>query len=383
MIYVNSVLADKIESDSRRWNLVLRDQYGHTIDSQSGGVVSLMHTIDTTSGSIVPGDIITQNVNITLKREAVASFYLKNDSIIYIEYRIVDTPGTIPMGKFKIHSVSTERHSVQVTAKDFFYGIDQKYQSQLQYPTTIDKVVEEISTQLGLQGYEVYFPFERLEVIEDETEPSQALYENLFDSANQQIYVKSQGSSYEISEPLQDCTLSEALSYCAGVYGYMLTQSRDGKLTVCMTHSYLDYTLYRSRIDEPIMLYNDLQYEIVVINELRCKVNDSTIYSITYEDLTGQPLSDDYKKIVVEFDNPLMTRSQLLDIAWDYIYYFFDSATIEMRLADPRLDIIDDIEYEVEPPEEYYAVYKRMPITSISYNFDGGLSCTLQGPKID
>lgn len=366
----------EINSYSRQWNLIISDQYGHIVSSQDGGVISLYHCVETTSRAIVVGDIITQNLNIELKLADADKLTLTKNTIISVGYEIVDTPGVVPMGKFRVLKTQSTGDSVQITLKDFFYGLDQPYESYLTYPTSLGEAVREIGEQLGWMGYEVYFPFEQLYVIETASSRDEHLYEPLYDFSGDTIFVRSD-SNIKIMEPLHDCNIAQALSYYAGLAGFMLTQDRSGRLT-CVKPSKsrinLPYRISRDKADEP-QVYNYTQD--IVIKGLRCIVDDNLTLMCVDNTLD----SPDFKTIVMEFSNPLMTQEQLEMIAKYYIGLVTKPALIEHRLGDPRLDVMDRIEYETGYLAGSTGIYD-MIITSLDYNFDGGLRCTVQSPDL-
>lgn len=375
MYQANLTLSEGIEADSRRWNLVLSDAYGHSLESQSGGVLSLTHSIETTSGAIVPGDTITQNVNIEIKRESIGDLVLKKESIISIGYGLYGRTGLVPMGKFKVYKTSTNLDTVQITLKDFFYGLNEPYRSYLTYPATLGDVVRELGEQLGWMGYEVYFPFEELNVIKTGSARGANLYEPLYDLSGDQIFVRSEGSDIEISAPPQDCNMAQALSYYAGITGFMLTQDRSGRLTCVKPSKGIINTYYRitrSKAAEP-QLYS-FDQDICIIG-LRCNVDSNTTY-ISVDNTLSDP---SWHNIVVDFTNPLMTSEQLDKIAEYYKGLLFRPALIDHILGDPRLDVLDRIEYETAYAD---TEIKDMIITSCDYNFDGGLSCNVQSPDL-
>ena len=365
--------AQKIDSYSRRWNLIISDQYGHTVESQDGGIISLNHSIETTSGAIVVGDVITQNLIIELKTADADRLTLTKNTIISVSYEIVDTPGVIPMGRFRILKTQTSVDRVKINAKDFFYGLDEPYSSDLDYPTTIDKVIEEIAQWLGIRGYEVNFPFEPLYVYNSDRE-----LEPLYDKQGEQIFVKSERSSIVINQPLTDCNVAEALGYLIGLTGFMLIQDRSGRLS-CVKPGKgrinIPYCINRDKADEP-QVYNYEQE--VVIKGLKCTVDENTVLSCV-DDTLDDP---DRQTIVMEFSNPLMTQEQFDTISVYYIGMVLRPALIEHRLGDPRLDVMDRIEYKTGHMEPGYTGIYDMIITALNYNFDGGLSCTVQSPDL-
>jgi hypothetical protein len=96
----------KIESDSRRWRLILTDHNGETLDSADGTVISMNHTIEASSDTFTIGEIFTQNINIELRRaidqDPNITFDYEANSAIRIAYGLRDAPGLIHMGTFRV-----------------------------------------------------------------------------------------------------------------------------------------------------------------------------------------------------------------------------------------------------------------------------------------
>ena len=139
-----------IMSDSRRWNLILTDGRGNTLESKDGAVISMDHSIEPSSGVLTVGDIFTQNINIELRRsidDDGTKFDYSTNSEMKIAYSLLDAPGIIHMGSFRVKKVEKAKDRIRLQLKDYFYNeLNEKYvpSSSLTYPAPIMDVMQDI-----------------------------------------------------------------------------------------------------------------------------------------------------------------------------------------------------------------------------------------------
>lgn len=354
MYQVSDITAQAIEADNRWWNAVMRDSSGNELSSKNGDIVSISHSISSSGEDLIIGGIITQNINIELKRDDSRPYNLSQGATFFLSYYVNDLPEEIPMGKYQIISCVTQSNRVRITAKDFFYGIDRPYESDLTYPTTLKQVIREICNDIGIsEGV----PYEKLYFRKQGTESE---YEDAFDANNERIYVKVISDQLIVQEPIQGQTLKEAISILAGNYGMMAMQDRSGALTF-VAPSKVKYTVPTSRALEPESSWNT-----VTISGIACTVDNDTV--LVSEDTTIKP------RRILSFSNPTLTQNNIDDMSTLYIGLSYTPAKISHKLADPRLDVMDIISYQSFYNGQIYS----MPIMSIAYSFDGGLSSNLQ-----
>lgn len=359
MIDTSLAAAQAIESESRRWNLILTDEDNHVLESESGDIVSMTHSIETSENGIVIGDLITQNVNIVLRRRNYSGkFNLDPGTTFYMTYMLHGRPGSVPMGKFTIISATKEKTQIKINAKDFFSSLDLtgEYSPDPErlFPAPIEDVIRDICSDLGIK-INIYEP---LMILTDLTTDE---YEKTYDAAASQLFVLSYDSSpYTITAPSEK-TIGEALRACAAYMGVMLAQDRNGDLT-CVRPSKVPVEISPSRAADP-----DFSVERVKITKLECKVDDNTT-------LTAEVSSQQEKDRTIKFSCSIMTQAQLNQIFGYYKNLSYYPALIDYKLGDPRIDILDIIKYS----STYESGTYSMPIMSMNYNFDGGLSCTLQ-----
>lgn len=98
-----------------------------------------------------------------------------------------------------------------------------------------------------------------------------------------------------------------------------------------------------------------------------CRVDDST--TLSFGRMSGGR--------VLEFENPFMTADLLRSIFTQIKNYTWYTAQMYMRLGDPRFDIGDTLTYKSES-----GAGCSIPVTSLAYRFDGGLSADITAAGI-
>ena len=386
MVGTTAAATQEIESDSRRWNLILTDQRGHKLESADGNVISMSHTIEASSDEFTIGEIFTQNINIELRRtidqDETIIFDYDQNSAIKIAYGLRDAPGLIHMGTFRVKTVEKVRDRIRLNLKDYFINeLSDTYtpSSSLPDPAPILDVMQDICSE--------YIPvhlYEPLFILDNEHEGEYVIAR---DRAGSTLYVRSdapadsEGIPIELEQTevaaLSGKKVSEALSICAGLLGVSLVKGRDNSLT-CVRPSKIPLTITSSRAADP-----DFSGKEQMIIGVICKRNDNDDdpFESWLEDTQGNPLEEG---IIIEFVNPLMKNEEGGYLWFEaaisgYEGWYMRPATINHILGDPRLDPLDVVRYE----DLYEDDYERsgtfqLPIMSMSYTFDGGLSCTLR-----
>lgn len=149
--------------------------------------------------------------------------------------------------------------------------------------------------------------------------------------------------------PFTACTIREALSYLAQMYGAFATINRDGEIEF-RWYAATSYEVPANRSFDDIVCAE----QVYKLQGISCTVNDKTI-------TTGTVSS-------IQIGNGYMTQS-ILNSVYKKIGGFSFLPTTFSFLGDPRLDLGDII-----------TVYRRdgtaikVPVMSITFDFDGGLS---------
>ena len=224
--------------------------------------------------------------------------------------------------------------------------------------------------------------YEPLLILDDEHEGEYVIAR---DRAGSTLYVRSdapadgEGNPITLSQTevqyLSGKKVSDALRICAGILGVSLVKGRDNSLT-CVRPSEVPVTITSSRAADP-----DFSGKEQMIIGVLCHRNDDVYTEYTFRSWLGDPPLEE--GIYIDYENPLMKYE---DGYWwfgtavnGYEGWYMRPATINHMLGDPRLDPLDVVGYE----DIYEDDYERsgtfqLPIMSMSYTFDGGLSCTLR-----
>ena len=385
MVETTAAATQEIESDSRRWNLILTDQRGHKLESADGNVISMSHTIEASTDEFTIGEIFTQNINIELRRaidqdESITFDYDQN-SAIEIAYGLRDAPGLIHMGTFRVKTVEKVRGRIRLNLKDYFINeLSDTYtaSSSLTYPAPILDVMQDICSE--------YLPvhlYEPLLILDDDHEGE---YVQAYDRASSPLYVRSNSPTDEDGNPIElsqtdvqylsDKKVSDALRICAGILGVSLVKGRDNSLT-CVRPSKVPVTITSSRAADP-----DFSGKEQMIIGVLCHRNDDVYSEYTFSSWLGDPPLEE--GIYIDYENPLMqyelnVKSWFGAAVMGYEGWYMRPATVEHMLGDPRLDPFDIVKYEDLYEDDYeQSGTFQLPIMSMSYTFDGGLSCTLR-----
>ena len=383
MVGTTIAAAQEIMSDSRRWNLILKDQHGNKLESANGDIISMSHTIETTNSTLTIGDIFTQNINVELRRgidNDGTVFDYDLNTAISIAYGLRDAPGIIRMGKFRVKTVEKAKDRIKLNLKDYFENeLSNTYtpSSSLPDPAPLLDVMQDICTQL--MPVHLYEPLYILDDDGSETE-----YTEAYDESWERLYVRTNAPTDSDGDPIEltlsvvenvlgGKKVSEALSICAGLIGCSLVKGRDNSLT-CVWPSVIPYTVGVDRAADPDFIGDE---KAVVGIVCKRSSDDENPYGVWVNDEHGEPMEG----IVIEFENCLMTRSCFDSATEDYLrwYWYVRPATINHILGDPRLDPMDIIAYEsmYETDDNGLRAF-GMPLMSLSYSFDGGLRCTLR-----
>lgn len=149
--------------------------------------------------------------------------------------------------------------------------------------------------------------------------------------------------------PFTACTIREALSYLAQMYGAFATINRDGEIEF-RWYEATSYEVPANRSFDDIVCAE----QVYKLQGISCTVNDKTIMAGTVSS--------------IQIENSYMTQS-ILNSVYKKIGGFLFFPTTFSFLGDPRLDLGDII-----------TVYRRdgtaikVPVMSITFDFDGGLS---------
>lgn len=371
----NTAVAERIESYSRTWRIVLEDDedifMGENIMSAESAAQSTSLSDDIELGSVCAQSWAIQVNgidNVFLGKEFDLSFYLVDYSHGYTTYGDL-TPYTwgelrkltvaqvgmlgeilerefIPMGHFTCVRSKKTGAATEITLADALYFSDREYIPRIRFPATGQAIENDICSQLGIENGNDYTAEPYLYDIEGRP---------LYDDRGRRL--RSSGFDFEVRSKgriPKGTTMRQMLGYIASAHGQFGFIDRFGRY-VRKWYGQSVKTLDNNTIDLPT-----ISEQQNVITGIVCTVS---------EDLTLK-LGDDSGR-VLEFENPFMTTS-LLAAIWfrvkDYAWYTTD---LYHRLGDPRFDIGDVITYD-DGSKAY-----EIPITTLDYSFDGGLSANI------
>lgn len=343
MYNVNSQdVADYIMSNSRTFRAVMKFADGSEL---SDGIAKITTQASTANKDIIAGDTISQSI--TAEITGLTADISGKTFVLY--FYAVNLFGEleeelIPFGRYKVTSCKQSGVKWTIEAKDGFYKSDDAYVSTLTFPTTTDEIEQEICNKLGILSPRYDYSL----LCDSSGEP-------LLTSDGKEIYVRD-SAPVTIEAPLEDCTCREMLSYCASLDGGKCAMlDREGHL-IHKAWTDIDYTITAGRADEAEMDQNDIK-----ISQISCKVDENKTLSITA--IPGRCMT---------FTNPYMTQNLLAKAASNYLMKPYRPLSIYHRLGDPRLDILDVVTVQKADGTSY-----RVPLMSMSYSYDGGLSANI------
>lgn len=338
---VSQEVADYIMSDSRTFRAVMEFADGTEL---SDGIAKITTQASTANKDIIAGDTVSQSITAEVTgltadisgKTFVLYFYAVN---LFSELE----EELIPFGRYKVTSCKQNGEKWTVEAHDGFYKSDDTYTSSLSFPTTTDDVELEICNKLGILPPR----YDYSQLCDEDGEP-------ILTADGQEIYVRD-SAPIKIDAPLEECTYREMLSYCASLDGGKCAMlDREGHL-IHKAWTDIDYTVTAGRADEPETDQNN-----ITITQIICQTGESNVT------ITALPTR------AMTFTNPYMTQKLLAKAASNYLMKPYRPLSIYHRLGDPRLDILDVVTVQKADGTSY-----RVPLMSMSYSYDGGLSANI------
>lgn len=230
----------------------------------------------------------------------------------------------IPMGRYKVTSSKLTGDKTTIEAHDDLYGADKKFTSEHH---KVSEIEQDLCNALGIKGRQ-----------------SSAI------------------DTMTIEALPEDITCREMMGLIAALDG--------GKAAYIDREGYLahkdmadvSYTVSRSRSAEP-----EVERKALTVTGLHCDKDESTFFQ------TGSTVR------MISYTNPYMTQSIFNTTAAKYASLSYRPLSVRYLLGDPRLELLDVITVDGKGTDTY-----TVPITALTYSFDGGLSCTITaGGKTD
>lgn len=377
----NEVVAERIESYSRTWRIILdfgdKLVMGDNIITASSDIQSTSLSDDIELGAVCAQTWDLQLSDLDLRflgDECDLYFYLVNydhgattygDLEIYTwgelsRYTVqqVSRLGEIlaneriPMGHFVCVRSKRTGRTTTLTLADKLYFSDKPYVPGISFPATAHAVENDICSQLGVENGNDYTLKPYLFDCSDK---------RLYDSAGKRLRATGFDFTIRKSQIPDGATMRQVLSYIASAHGQFGYIDRFGKY-MRKWYGQSVKTLDLNTIDLPT-----LSEQLNVVTGICCHVSGDT--DLSYGDSTGR---------VLEFENPFMTEMLLQSLWFRVKGYAWYTTELFHRLGDPRLDIGDVITYEPDESSSY-----DIPITSLDFNFDGGLSADISAVGIN
>lgn len=346
-----------IESDGRTFRALMRFS-----DFDIGS--SAIKTVQTNGGScaddvVSVGGIYSQGVTIELselpedkdisRKTFVLYLYLMDLNTETDETVDISTKTLIKIGTYKVSSCKRKGYGYTVKADDRNAEADIEYSSALSYPTTTNKIENEICTKMCITKPA---PEKRYYITKDGKR---------YCTSDNQPYCLGRNSSFVAEKP-KKITMRKMLGYIA-----ML----NGKFVICDRDNNIDYKWYTgsgyminaNRMDDPEHAEKNIS-----VTGIECKISDKE--SIFGGDRTGK---------IMTVENPYMTQEVLDSVVKDILPFTYRPVKVNHRLGDPRIDVWDMISCKDVDNNTF-----TFPVTELSYKFDGGgLSAEIESGNTD
>lgn len=261
----------------------------------------------------------------------------------------------LPFGRYRAARVRRTGAEIRVEAFDRLQDTDAVYVPAITFPASSEEVLDDICTQLGIPGHR-YAEAGALVTSDVET----------VCTSEEETVIVSAEYTFTIGSAPSGMTFREVIGGIAAMYGGNAVLDREGYLTTMFfsgTVQAIDPDRMRQRIDEP-----ELDDADVWLSGMICHAGE-TVYSVG--DLNGAH--------IVEFDCPWMTEGRFYAV-WRQMQstnLTWRPGEVHYRLADPRLDLGDQLSIPFRMTDGS-AGQCKMPLTSLVYQFDGGLSADLE-----
>lgn len=371
MYTTSDELAEIIQGDCRTWRIWIADTSsdeiftGEIIYSADSQQQSTSKSDDIETGAVCSSSwtvkIIRTDKNLLKKRYRLY-FYLFDNQHPYTLWRdiqgetakelsaktILEIMHTaeiiggelIPMGEFTVVKINNTADSSEITFADRLYFSDMIYTGKISGDAS--DIEKECLALLELEG--------------EDNSLCELFDNNGFQLADKdgKILLADTYDFYIKSLP-EKCTVRQVLSWIASAHGQFGFVNRFGKYQRKWYRN-TEYKFTEDVTDVPVF-----SASMQKISGLSCTVSDSLSY-----------FSGDNRGKILEFENPLMNENMLDAVFRQLKNFQWNTAEFNLMLGDPRLDIGDVCEYADADYE------KIIPISSVAFKFDGGLSAEIK-----
>lgn len=319
MYQSSATFAELIQQDSRTFKskLIIGE---NEIES---GIKSIALKGGSNSGSsFIIGSCISQYIEVEMEKPSV---FIENEEI---EWRIgADISATVeefvPMGFFTVGKPESDENMVKFTAFDRMMKTERAYFSSLPVSTSTVAVLNEMSTFLGIP------------------------------------IITTGLSAITIKRPV-GYTCREVLSYISQMYAGFAICNRQGQIEI------------KSYVNSSLQVLPGKYWDSFVHNDF--PYTFQKIVCHTGKDTEGNTISisagSGNREMTIS--NPLMTQSILDSVATKLKGFSYMAGNLKF-LGDPRIDPWDIVGVRGKDGTDY-----SVPIMSITQDFDGGLSTTIE-----
>ncbi len=319
MYQSSAAFAELIQQDSRTFKskLIIGE---NEIES---GIKSIALKGGSNSGSsFIIGSCISQYIEVEMEKPSV---FIENEEI---EWRIgADISATVeefvPMGFFTVGKPESDENMVKFTAFDRMMKTERAYFSSLPVSTSTVAVLNEMSTFLGIP------------------------------------IITTGLSAITIKRPV-GYTCREVLSYISQMYAGFAICNRQGQIEI------------KSYVNSSLQVLPGKYWDSFVHNDF--PYTFQKIVCHTGKDTEGNTISisagSGNREMTIS--NPLMTQSILDSVATKLKGFSYMAGNLKF-LGDPRIDPWDIVGVRGKDGTDY-----SVPIMSITQDFDGGLSTTIE-----
>ena len=260
----------------------------------------------------------------------------------------------IPMGEYICVRLSRTAPICRVTLADELYATDKPYHPRLpmhytryplsMFPALSSDVEKDICKQLGIGNANAY------------RKPDDLLARGgVWLYAAGRVKLRAADYDFTIKSIPKGTTMRQMLSYIASANGQIGYVGRDGKY-IRKWYGVPVKALDPDAIDTPSLSRSENTIAGII-----CKVSENV--TLTQGDTSGS-----YGR-VIEFENPYMHESMMLPLLQKLQTMEWSTASVRMRLGDPRVDPADVLTYTDAENTTH-----NIPAMSLCYTYDGGLS---------
>lgn len=269
--------------------------------------------------AITLGSTISQMATITMENPGVSPF--GKEFTLQMGLKIGEDIEYIPMGVFTADKVEVKADKLSVTAYDRMMSLSVGCDLQLPDDTDTVAVLKDIEEQTG-------------------------------------VPISTDGlTTISMRKPI-GYTCREVLMYISQLYGGFANANREGAIEI---HCWEDSGY---RLDADMGINGFTAGEDYTVNKIACSAGedeDGNAVILSKGDGTG-----------ISFSNPFMTQ-EILDEIYSKVQGFsYSPVTCPVILGDPRLD-----PWDVITIESAVGTLHTVPLMSLEYSYDGGLSMTI------